>query len=158
MSLHLFNVCEVPFAIESTGFLITLDDADPEAMLGEDILEMTHEHPHQSFRAETCRHDELVKFVGLLAATTVFCYRLNNCITFGTNGWGLFEGRRKCGRTENTIGAQFLNHVSVYSRACFGWEALPSYKFLDKGVVVFGWFVGVCDNVEGRTEQGNYVS
>lgn len=34
LGLHLFDIGEMPFAVESTSFLISLYDADPKAVLG----------------------------------------------------------------------------------------------------------------------------
>jgi hypothetical protein len=48
LGLHLLEVGKMPFAIEATGLFVALDDSDPKAMLRVEILEVAHEHAHET--------------------------------------------------------------------------------------------------------------
>lgn len=48
LGLHLLYICKVPFTIEATGLFVAFDDSDPEAVFCEEVLEVAHEHAHET--------------------------------------------------------------------------------------------------------------
>lgn len=48
LSLHFLDIGKVPFAIEAAGLFVAFDDSDPEAMFCKEVLEVAHEHAHET--------------------------------------------------------------------------------------------------------------